>query len=216
MKVTQIRESASRPGILRIYVDSEDVGLVAIADVKELELAVGKEINSVTFESLVVKAKNLEFYFLALRYADRRLRSKTEVYRYLSAKGCEAVVANEIINRLANAGLIDEDRLAEAFIHDTVLTKSLSKKALELKLRKKGLSEQSITAGMQNNNLNDDKALDDLIARKSKQSSYANNQARFFRYLLGQGFSFEAIAARIGKPEASGSGGRRGHRTGFN
>lgn len=216
MKITQIRESASRPGILRVYVDNEDVGLITIADVKELELAVNKDIDSLAFDSLVEKVKNLEFYFRALHYTDRRLRSKTEVSRYLKRQGCAVNVANGIINKLAAAGLIDEARLVEAFVHDVTLSKPLSKKAIELKLRKKGLSEQAITAGLVTGEIDDAKALDDLIARKSKQSSYANNQARFFRYLLRQGFSFEAIAERIGRPEASSSRGRSGHRTGLN
>lgn len=216
MRVTHIRETASRPGIVRVYVDNEAVGLVSLADIKELQLVAGKEIDSTTFDSVVLRAKNLEFYYRALRYADRRLRSKAEVYRYLSSKGCEAEVASSIIAKLVDAGLIDEQRLAEAFVHDTTLTKPVSKKALELKLRKKGLSDQSIAAGLQTNDLDDDKALDELIARKSKQSAYANNQARFFRYLLRQGFSFEAVAARIGKPAISGSGSRSSHRTRFN
>lgn len=215
MKVTQMREPANRPGFLKVYVDDDEVGLVSLNDVSELGLIIGNDIDMDKFESLVKKVKDLEHYFLAVRYTDRRLRSEAEVRRYLLSKGCDFEVASKIVAKLTKAGLIDEAKLAEAYVHDAGLAKPLSKKVIKLKLRQKGLSERAINAGMDSAEMDDTQALDALIERKSRQSSYANNQPKFFRYLLTQGFSFEDIAARIGKPQLSSSSHRSGNRTGL-
>lgn len=203
MKVTDIKSLASRAGLYRVYIDDKPLGYLAASDISSLELAINKDISNQDYEKIIRQVKYTALYYDALRYADRRLHSRSEVAFFLSSKGSDNQVTEKIINRLEKLGIIDEQKLAAAFIHDVCLKRPMSRKALEIKLRHKQLPQDLIDTELDHLNQNDQQSLDLLIERKAKLSAYANNQTKFFRYLLRQGFSYEDIVTRIGRPKTT-------------
>lgn len=215
MKITSIFSPVNKPGLYRIGVDNKSVGYISASDVSELGIVVNTVIEKDIYEQLLSRAKYTEFYRDALSYADRRLRSKKELRHYLSNKGCDEQTRDKIIARLEELGIIDEQKLAEAMIHDVGLSRPRSKKALRLKLQQKQIPLAIIDKSLDEVDYDDHAALDELIKRKSHLSAYRNNQLKFFRYLLSQGFDYEDIVSRIGRPDTSGSNSRGGYRTLF-
>ena len=199
MKITAIEQMSHKPGMYRVSVDTKPIGYVAADDVFELGLGHGGDITSETYSKLLKKVKFNAFYASAIAYADRRLRSVAEIERYLKGRGCDLKMAAVIAKKLVNSGLVDESKLAIAYVHDAALLKPLSRNMLELKLRQKRIDSDLIDASIQSAGYDDELALDKLV--RLKQARYVGNQPRFFRYLLRQGFSYSAIAKRIGKPE---------------
>ncbi len=199
MKITAIDQMTHKPGMYRISVDAKPSGYVAAADVFELGLNRGGDINAEVYSRLLEKVKYNAFYASAIGYADRRLRSIAEIERYLKGRGCDSKTATAIAKKLVSTGLVDESKLAAAYVHDAELLKPLSRNMLELKLRQKRIDSDLIDASIQSAGYDDEQALDKLV--RLKEARYAGNQPRFFRYLLRQGFSYTAIAKRIGKPE---------------
>jgi regulatory protein len=209
MKITGISEEPHKRGLYRVAVDGKPVGYVEADDVLELRLAVNQEIDSLVYGRLVGMVKQASFYSVALTYADRRLHSKAEIKTYLLRKGCEAKNTDKIISKLEALGIIDEQKLAEAYVHDATMQRPMSKLALGVKLRKKYLPTDAIESALAGAEFDDTEALDNLIKRKKSLSAYKDNQPRLFRYLLSQGFSYRDIAERIGSPKVSGSNRRR-------
>jgi SOS response regulatory protein OraA/RecX len=201
MKVTEIVSSTHKAGLYRVSIDNKPVGYVSAEDIFSLALAVGRELSQPEYTRLLEHIRSGAFFYDALHYADRRLRSKKEVVLYLIRKGCEQQAAVQIAAKLEQQGIIDEPKLAEAYIHDSLIGKPMSKRMLEQKLKQKNVSAKIIAAKLDNPKLNDNSSLEALIERKSHLSSYANNKNRLIRYLIAQGFRYEDIVERIGRPE---------------
>ncbi len=204
MTLTALRPLVSNPHILSVVVDKEYIGNVSIDDASELGLIAGQDLSQETLAELKLRIQQLKYYRDAQRYADRRLRSTKEVLNYLTHKGCDAALASKIVERLGDIGLINNAAFTSAYIHDSLLAKPLSKRGIMQKLKTKGIDSQSVAASLAVSGFDEDQALDAMIERKSRLSQYANNQPKLFRYLLTQGFSYGAIADRIGHPQSSG------------
>ena len=108
MKVTEIVSSTHKAGLYRVSIDNKPVGYVSAEDIFSLALAVGRELSQPDYTSLLEHIRSSAFYYDALHYADRRLRSKKEVILYLTRKGCELEAAAQIAGRLEQQGIIDD------------------------------------------------------------------------------------------------------------
>ena len=203
MKVTDIASPASKPGSYRISVDDKPVGYISAEDMFELGIVLNNEIGKDAYEQLLFKVKYHASYSDALRYVDRRLRTKAEVKHYLNSQGCDPDIGADIISRLQKLGLIDEKKVVQAYVHDASLGQPKSRRELELKLRQKQIDPSLIKEELKRVDYDDGQVIDQLIAKKSKLSAYANNQPKLFRYLLSKGFSYDDIAARIGRPKVN-------------
>ncbi len=212
MKLTAIKPLVSNPHVYSVVVDNQYLGNISSQDVAELELSVGSDLNPDSLDDLSRRINRLKYFRAAQRYADRRIRSKKEVRQYLLLKGCEPELANAIVERLSSGGLIDDNSFTSAYIHDSLLKKPLSKRAIKHKLKTKGVDEKIVEQNLADADYDENKALDQMIERKQGLSQYADNQPKLFRYLMSQGFSYESIAKRIGRPQVSGRN-RGGHLT---
>lgn len=214
MKLTALDFKAHQPGSYRVSIDHQPLGYLSAVDVLDLKLTLDCEISPKLYSKLLEKIKLHSFYAQALKYADRRLHSRAEVENYLRLRGCPLDLAKSISAKISALGVIDEAKLAHAFIHDATAFKPMSNKAITAKLKQKRLDPDLITQALNTSGHDDNAALDHLIAAKSKMSAYLNNQPRFFRYLLNQGFAYDEIKKRIGSPK-SGRSDRSGHWTAF-
>lgn len=201
MKVTDIQNLANKPGFYRVSVDNKALGYVDPAVVSSLGLAINKTISDDDYQVLIKQIKFTTLYTKAIRYADRRLRSKAEVADFLRVNGSDDQMSGKIIDRLMELSIIDEQKLARAYIHDVQLSRPLSLKVIKLKLQQKKIPDLIIDQELTKLKQTDRDSLDLLINKKAKSYSYANNQPKLFRYLLRQGFSYEDIATRIGHPK---------------
>ncbi len=199
MKITAIAPSHNRPGRYWLSVDNKPLGYVTAEDIFELGLALGRAMTKQTYSKLVNRITYNQHYFAATAYADRRLRSKAEVKHYLRRRGCALDNTNAIIQKLEQLGIIDETKLADAFVHDALTLKPLSSRMLALKLKTKQLDPKVIKQSISAVGYDDNTALEQLV--RQKQARYAGEQDRFFRYLLRQGFAYSDIVKAIGKPE---------------
>ena len=212
MKLTAIKPLVSNPHVYSVFVDNQPIGNISSQDVAELKLIIGSDLNPDSLDDLSRRINRLKYLRAAQRYADRRIRSKKEVRQYLLLKGCEPELANAIVERLSSGGLIDDNSFTGAYIHDSLLKKPLSKRAIKHKLKTKGVDEKIVEQSLVESDYDENKALDQIIERKRGLSQYVDNQPKLFRYLMSQGFGYESIAKRIGRPQVSGRN-RSGHLT---
>jgi regulatory protein len=198
MKITAIESMPHKPGMYRISIDNKPLGYLTADDVLSFSITRGSEIQAETYSRLIARIKYAAYYSSALKYADRRFRSEIEVSRYLRTRGCDSETAGSIVKELSSLGIIDESKLAAAFVHDTELLKPTSRSMLTLKLRQKQIDPELIDSAIDASGYDDSQALDRIVSLK--RDRYKGNQARFFRYLLSQGFSYTEIEKRIGRP----------------
>jgi len=84
--------------------------------------------------------------FRLLRY---RLRSERELLTRLQAKGWDASVVQEVIERLKRVGLVEDRQMAEAFVQSALSdTQPHSRFEVRYKLRSLGISDEIIDEAM--------------------------------------------------------------------
>ncbi len=77
---------------------------------------------------------------VCLRLLTDRARSRAELANKLADKGFRADVAERVLNRLAEVGLIDDAAFAEQWVHSRHTYSGRGKKALAQELRRKGVA----------------------------------------------------------------------------
>lgn len=71
-------------------------------------------------------------------------RSRDELARALDAKDVPIDAANAVLDRFTEVGLIDDQAFAQAWVESRQSTRGLSRRALAVELRRKGIAEELI------------------------------------------------------------------------
>jgi regulatory protein len=71
-------------------------------------------------------------------------RSRDELARALDAKAVPVDVAHAVLDRFEEVGLIDDQAFAEAWVESRQATRGLSRRALAVELRRKGIADDLI------------------------------------------------------------------------
>lgn len=198
MKITNIKQQVKRNDRYSVYVDGTYAFSLSEGALLEQGLASGRELSTAELEQLKEASGNDKAYGNALRYAAMRPRSEWEMYTYLQRKKVDEPVANTIVSRLQNIGLLDDLAFARAWVANRHLLKSTSKRRLYVELKQKHVSAAIIDTVLAEDTTDERQILRDLIAKK--QHRYPDKQ-KFMQYLVRQGFGYDDIKAVIDESE---------------
>ncbi len=82
---------------------------------------------------------------VALRKLDRRAHTRFELAEAMSAKGVPEPIAESVLNRFEEVGLVDDFAFAQAWVENRLRTRKLAARALKIELIRKGVPEQTAT-----------------------------------------------------------------------
>jgi regulatory protein len=80
---------------------------------------------------------------ICLRQLTLRPRTRVELAQALARKGIEADVAEQVLSRLDEVGLIDDTAFAEVWVRSRHNFQGMSRRALAVELRRKGVADES-------------------------------------------------------------------------
>jgi regulatory protein len=119
---------------------------------------------------------------------------------YLKRKEASPPLIQQILNKLSYLDLLDDRKLAAAYIHDRTLQRPTSRRKIMLELRKKHVADEIISEALNSAVVTDDRtALRDLVERKRRQSKYKDN-LKLMQYLARQGFNYDDIKTVLNEP----------------
>lgn len=196
MKITSIKSQVHRQGRYSIFVEGKysfSLSDMALIDAK---LVIGQEINQAQIGELKQLSIDDKLYNLTLGYLAIRPRSEWEIKTYLTRKGASPTLLNDILNKLSNVDLINDQKFAEAFVRDRRLLRSTSRRKLILELRKKHVADNIAQEVIGNEPADEQTALADIVARKRKQSRYQDD-LKLMQYLARQGFNYGDIKSAL-------------------
>lgn len=84
-----------------------------------------------------------------LRQLTMAPRSRAQLADKLAAKDCPPDVAQRVLDRLEQVGLVDEAEFARSWVRSRHATRGLSRRALAHELRGKGVDDELATAALQ-------------------------------------------------------------------
>jgi len=160
---------------------------------------VGQEISDEKIASLQVADAGEATYQKALHFLSFRPRSIQEVRQNLTKRGSDQILIEETINRLQQAGLVNDDEFARAWVENRNAFRPRSKSALRMELRSKGLGDETIQSVL--DEIKDEQGLA-LDAARRQAHHYADMGRPEFRqklagFLARRGFSYSTLAPVI-------------------
>ena len=220
--VTDIKEAVRDRDRLNVYIDRKFFCSLALSQVVDLKLKIGKQLNDEDLKSLRRASEFGKLYQRALEYALLRPHSQKEMRDYLKKKtlnkavrvknqktgeyqtkqkeGFDASLVEPVLARLVERGYVDDERFAKLWIENRSIRKGISQKKLRLELQSKGISQDIIDTCLSEGARDERKELKKVIAKKAKK--YPEEQ-KLIQYLLRQGFNYSDVLEALSTVSSS-------------
>lgn len=141
---------------------------------------------------------------LCLRLLTARPRTRTELAQALARKGFETDVVEQLLSRLDEVGLIDDAAFAEVWVRSRHSFQGLSRRALAVELRRKGVADDSAAEALASVDSDAEEERARQLVRKRLRSLGAADETTKVRKLVGmlarKGYS-QGMAYRVVKDE---------------
>lgn len=192
MKITKITQQVKRADRYSVYVDEKYTFSLSESMLLESKIASGQELTRQQLEEFKQLSADDKLYNRALRYVAMRPRTQWEVQTYLERKQASPPLIEQILNKLTDIGLLDDAKFAESFVNDRRLLRPASRRKIIAELKKKRVADDIIQKAVGNEKDDERAALQDMIARKRRQTKYQDD-LKLMQYLARQGFGYDDI-----------------------
>ena len=104
---------------------------------------------------------------IVLRQLSMAPRSRAQLERKLSQRGCDPEVAARVLDRMTEVGLVDDEAYAEMLVRSKQEMKGLARKALAHELRKQGIDPTTAEEALGHVDPSDERArAEQLVVKK--------------------------------------------------
>lgn len=192
-RITAIEPQQKDPRRVNVYLDGEFA--FGLAPITAAWLQVGQDLSEDKIVALQ-REDGLEMaYQKALHFLSYRPRSSAEVRQNLIKRGLEVELIETTLQRLQQAGLVDDRLFARAWVENRNDFRPRSHYALRMELRRKGLDEETIQSALEETL--DEQALAYQAARRQARRYADLEWPEFSRKLGGflarRGFSYTIL-----------------------
>ena len=183
-----------------IFIDARFAFGVNVATIEHFRLRKGDEIDSIYYEKICSYDRTIASRRIAQKFLNSRRRTERDVRRKLKEKEIPEDVIDATVEELKSAKLIDDAAFAQAFIHDRLLTKSISRGKLALELQAKGVNRDIANEVLQEITSEDDDleralkaAAKKLPSIERKESDERQRSQKLYAFLASRGFTGTTI-----------------------
>ena len=190
--ITALKVQARNKERVNVYIDGRFAfGLAAI---EAIRLRSGQRLSDDEIASLQGRDQAHQVHESALRFLDYRPRSVQEVRRHLQSKGHAPQVIDEVIERLANVGLLDDQAFARYWLENRSDFRPRGERALRQELRQKGVPPDIIDQVLSEGHDEDEAAYRAAVAqaRKVRAADLGEFRRKVEAHLVRRGFSYDA------------------------
>ena len=191
-KITAIKQQVKRQGRYSVFVDGKYSFSLSELGIINSGLQLGQELTESELGLLKDTSRLDKAYNQTLGLLARRQRSQRELEQYLTRKGYEKELQEQILNKLSNFGYVNDAAFAKSWVENRRLLKATSKRRLTQELKQKRIDETIIKDVLAEDETDEREVLRDLIIRKRKQTKYQDN-LKLMQYLARQGYSYDDI-----------------------
>lgn len=192
--ITAITIQKKNPDRVSIYLDGDYA--FGLSTIVAAWLHPGQKLTEQKISELREKDGVEVAYLRALKLLDYRARTKKEISQKLKEKGYDSDQIDPVIERLENAGLVEDARYAQMWVENRNEFHPRSQRLIQMEMRHKGIEDDVIRNALV------DSANDlELATRAAKQQirKYQDLEWTDFRkklgaFLMRRGFSYGTIA----------------------
>ena len=135
---------------------------------------------------------------ICLTAMERRMRSRWELLRILKRKGVQEETADPVLDRLTEAGLVNDEAFARIFVASRQRTRPRGPRGLDADLRRRGISAEVIGRVLEELKETEDPVetarravAGNLKSLSQKPPTEARQKAE--QFLLRRGFGYDVI-----------------------
>lgn len=128
----------------KVIIDDENTITLYDDVIVKYNLLVNKKMDINMFNEIISYNNELESYYKAIRYINKKLRSKKEIIKYLE-KDYESKVINKTIKKLNDDGYLNDEIYIKAYINDQINLSLNGPYKIKRELSKLGLEEALIS-----------------------------------------------------------------------
>lgn len=187
-----------------IFEDDNEIMLYDDVIVK-YNLLVNKEFDDKKYKEIVEYNANLDSYYVALKYINKKMRTKLEIKKYLEKLDFNNKVIKDTINKLVEYKAIDEKLYVKAFINDQINFTNNGPKKIEKKLLDLGISKEDINDYLQTIDkeiwITKISKIIDKKVKLNKNKSYKLLKNKLINSLITDGFYKEDIDYVLGNKD---------------
>lgn len=147
-------------------------------------------------EKLETRARNVLLHQLA-----RSAKSTAQLSKILEQREIPSEIAQRVIERFTEVGLIDDGAYAETIVNSRRNYKGLAKSAIKRELNEKGLNQELIEQAISGISAEDDfESAKQLATRRYRQLAHLDKEVRTRRlagFLQRKGYASSAVFAAI-------------------
>ena len=159
-----------------------------------------KELDEDTILKINKDTLNYVAYDKSLKYITTKMRSELEIEKYLNKLGVDEILKKNIIQKLKDNKLIDDEKYTIAFIIDKINLSNIGPNKI-----KKELLEHNIDLDIIEKELNKysdnifEEKIDKYIAKKIKNQKYSTFilKQKIINDLINNGYSLDMIKGRL-------------------
>lgn len=190
--ITALKFQKRNPERVNVFLDGKYA--FALMATEAALLHKGQQVSDEEIAAWVAQDGQQQAYDQALRFLSYRPRSQAEVEHHLHAKRASAEVIAVVIERLRQAGYLDDQLFARFWVENRQQFRPRSRRALEHELRQKGVGRQVIASAM--SGLDDEtaawQALEGQLERWTQLSNEELRQ-KIAGFLGRRGFNYDTI-----------------------
>ena len=148
-KITVIEPQKNNPHRYSIFIDGQFALGIDEEVMANLRLRPQQPITVDRLQQIVAEEQAQRAWQAAIRLLKYRPRSYRELTRRLRQKGFASPTIAQVLDRLADLGLIDDERFAQQMVQSLVRRRNLGKRAILDRLRRAGISRDMAEATME-------------------------------------------------------------------
>jgi regulatory protein len=189
-RITAIEPQARHANRFNLYIDNNfALGLSAIVAAK---LYVGQIVDASQLEAIEHEEAFESAREVALRFLESRPRSTMEVRQRLRKKEITEDIAEQVITRLQEVGLLDDAAFAQYWVENREEFRPRAGRALKFELRQKGLASDVI-AGIVKTVDEDESAYRAGLPRAARWRDLDRREflEKLIAFLARRGFSYQ-------------------------
>lgn len=159
-------------------------------------LLINKIINNKTYQEIIDYNNTLDAYYKSIKYLTTKLRSETEIRKYLTNKEYDYNIIESTINRLKKENYINDDIFLKSYINDKINLTLDGPYKIKRNLINLGFKED-INKYL---NIDNKDRIIKIINKKIKQNNKYNTNTlkqNIYNYLINQGYSKEEFIKYI-------------------
>jgi regulatory protein len=197
-KITAVESQKRDPNRVNIHLDGEYA--FSLARIVAAWLKVGQELDEEKIKSLQAEDARERAYQQALVFLSYRARSESEIRRNLRKHEFSDEIIEHTLDRLRENRFADDSQFARAWVENRNIFRPRSRRALQMELRQKGLSDetaQTALAGLDEEALAYEAGL--KKARRLEALEWNEFRKKLSGFLARRGFPYSVIAPVVSR-----------------